>query len=179
MAIKIIGQIAGFCACGCAIASFQCKNNRHLYVLQMMTSFFFVINVGCLGSLLAVLLNVIATVRGAFLSGKNEALKSKKVMWLLTGACLLCCALMLRINSPSDLKELLTPIAVMTATFALYTGDPKKIRLLHLFIITPCFLAYDILIMSIGGFICDSMNLVSIIVSLIRFRGFRPEENTL
>ena len=67
---------------------------------------------------------------------------------------------------------MLTLIAQVTSTFAMWTRDGKKIRISQLAVVSPLWLLYDLLIPtpSIGGILCEVFNMASVVISFIRFK---------
>ena len=66
------------------------------------------------------------------------------------------------------MSELAIQASVAATTIGYWSNNAQKIRLSQ-FIGSPCVLLYDILIRSWGGVLSESITLVSIIVSVIRF----------
>ena len=59
----------------------------------------------------------------------------------------------------------------LVGTFAMWSDNGKLIRISQLFCVSPGWLIYNVAVFSIGGIICEVMNIVSAVVSFIRF-GF-------
>ena len=68
----------------------------------------------------------------------------------------------------SGIISLLPFIMVAVTTIGYWTNNAQKIRLSQ-FIGSPCVLLYDVLIQSWGGVLNETITLVSIIISVIRF----------
>ncbi len=48
-------------------------------------------------------------------------------------------------------------------------NNRKAIRTVRLFAVTPAWLAYNITVFSLDGIICEGFNIISIIISFIRY----------
>lgn len=72
-------------------------------------------------------------------------------------------------------ESILMVAAYMAFTGALFTKNSKVIRLTQLLCASPLQLIHNTVVMSMGGVICESFNMLSIIVSLFRFGSFAEE----
>lgn len=74
--------------------------------------------------------------------------------------------LILTWNGPVNL---LAFTASVTSTFAYWSNSPRKIRMVNLVCASPCWLAYDVIVYSLGGIVSESITIISILVSFVRF----------
>ena len=65
--------------------------------------------------------------------------------------------------------SLLAFAASVTSTFAYWSNSPRRIRMVNLVCASPCWLIYDVIVHSLGGIFSESITIVSILVSFIRF----------
>ena len=83
-------------------------------------------------------------------------------------AVLFAAVLILTWNGP---VSLLAFTASFTSTFAYRSDSPRKIRMVTLVCASPCWLAYDVIVYSLGGIVSESITIISILVSFVRFGG--------
>ena len=60
--------------------------------------------------------------------------------------------------------------AMLVSTHVMWKNDGNVIRKAQFFFVSPMWLINNIIVFSLGGIICESLNMLSIIVSYIRFR---------
>lgn len=51
----------------------------------------------------------------------------------------------------------------------------QLIACLLFFVISPCWIIYNVVVFSIAGILNETLNIGSILISLIRYKGFREE----
>ena len=100
--------------------------------------------------------------------------KMHKLPWLVAIQAVYIAATVL---TYTDIFSVVALIAQIVGTFAMWSQSGKTIRFLQLFCVSPLWLIHNIFVFSIGGVVCEVFNIVSIIVSLIRFgiKGFEKE----
>lgn len=75
--------------------------------------------------------------------------------------------------------SLLAFTASVTSTFAYWSNSPRKIRMVNLVCASPCWLAYDVIVYSLGGIVSESITIISILVSFVRFGWKGLEHDTV
>ena len=65
--------------------------------------------------------------------------------------------------------SILPGLGAISGTLACWTNNAKIIRITNLTINSPCCLIYDVIFRSWGGVINESITIISIIVSIMRF----------
>ncbi len=73
----------------------------------------------------------------------------------------------------------LFPFAAQTANLlGTWTRHPRKMRWVQLGVVSPCWLAYNVIIspMAVGGILCESFNMVSVVVYFIRMHFIKKKE---
>lgn len=160
-----IVQGIGFVAVAFFILSYQMKSNRLLFLFQLIGCSFFVIQFGILGAYTGALSLLINILRNVLLLKANvwTWVRSKKTM---LGIIALLVAF--TIWTWNGWISLLPLASVGVTTVGYWTDNAQKIRLSQL-VGSPCTLLYDVLIHSWGGVLSESITLVSIILSIIRF----------
>ena len=64
---------------------------------------------------------------------------------------------------------ILPVIGTAAGKIAYWTNNAGKIRFANLAVTSPCLLVYDVLVKSWGGVLNESVSIISIVVSIIRF----------
>lgn len=141
------------------------KSNRMLFLFQLIGCSIFVIQFGLLGAYTGALGLLINILRNVLLLKANTWTWVRNKMTMI-GIIVLLAGLTVWIWD--GLISLLPLFAVGVTTVGYWTDNAQKIRLSQL-MGSPCTLLYDILIHSWGGALSESITLVSIIVSIIRF----------
>lgn len=158
-------QAIGFVGVAFFIASYQIKSNKALFMCQMIGCIIFCIQFFLMGAYTGAVSLIINIIRNLLL------VKAKEWKWVSSKWTMLVIIAMLAamtIYTWDGLISLLPFISVAVTTVGYWTNNAQKIRLSQ-FIGSPCTLVYDILIRSWGGVLSESITLISIIVSVIRF----------
>lgn len=175
-------SIAGM---ACHISSFQIKKNSMLFFMQTLGSLLFLIHYILLGASTGAIMNLIGVIRGVvFLQGK----KFRKP-WMLVSLCILTIAgVLVTWNGsftnifPLDMSvwyNIFPLVAMLASTVAMHLDNGKVIRLAQLFVASPGWITYNIIVGSIGGTLCEAFIMTSTIISFIRYgvNGFEKAEN--
>ena len=158
-------QAIGFVGVAFFIASYQIKSNRALFVCQLIGCVIFCIQFFILGAYTGAVSLIINIIRNLLL------IKIKDWKWVsskVTMFVILAMLLAMTAYTWDGAISLLPLASVGATTIGYWTNNAQKIRLSQ-FIGSPCVLIYDILVRSWGGVLSESITLVSIIVSVIRF----------
>ena len=161
-------QLIGYIGMACALISYQCKKNKQYFLFQMGCAIAFTVQFIFLSSWAAMLLNVFSIARGIIFALGD---KCKKLFYLIAleasfAVSCLCAALFF---GERWWIAILLFIAQGGGTLAMWTRDGKKIRLAQLSVISPIWIINNIYYGSIGGIACEIFNIISVVVSIIRF----------
>ena len=163
----ILAQAVGAVGMTIAILAYQCKDNRRLFATQIAAAVVLAIHYLLLNAMTGLLMNMIGVVRLFFLyNGKKK--------WARHPAAMIGVMALFVVGGAFTYNGWLSILA--TAATALGTPfywrqNGKTLRYAQLGFISPCWLIYDIAFLSIPGIITESFAIVSVIISLIRFRG--------
>lgn len=163
--IDVIGQILGLGGAALAILSFQMKNNKHLYIAQGFSGLLFAANYLILGAYTAALMNLINLFRGFFMAG-GERFRGKLFMMIVE--VMYFSALLFTFDG---VLSVLITLVQMFATVIFWMNNGKLIRLSQLCISSPIWLVNNIAAGTIGGIVTEVVNIISILISFIRY-GF-------
>ena len=163
---QIIIQIIGFAALAAFIASYQIKSIKWLYAMQLAGSALFCLQFILLGAFSGCIGLVVNIIRNAMLI---YYVQCKWIRWRGWPVIISIVSALLFIITWHGLPSILPLIAAVTSTFAYWSNNPFIIRITNLTCASPCWLVYDIIYFSLGGIISESLSMVSIIVSFVRF----------
>lgn len=168
---KIVAQIIGYLGALFLILSFQIKNEKKFFACQSVGSGLFLINYLMLTAWTGVLISIMSVARSAlapFLSGKK-----RYVLIPLT--------LIIPIIAGFFIYQGIQTVLMITAycifTAAMFTKNSRLIRIAQLTVASPLQLAHNIIVLSQGGILCESFNILSIIISFFTI-GFKNFQNS-
>ncbi len=159
-------QGIGFVAVAVFILSYQIKSNRYLFLLQLIGSALFCLQFYLLDAKSGCLSLAVNILRNALMMKYNDWNWVRRkwcpavISLLFTGVLFL---------TWDGAVSLLAFAASVTSTFAYWSNSPRRIRMVNLVCASPCWLVYDILVHSLGGIVSESITIVSILLSFLRF----------
>ena len=156
-AIGIFGTILFF-------LSYQCKSNKSLFRVQFISYLCYTIHLLMLGAITGGISYILNTARSFCLGSKNTFLKGKTMCWII-------CALQLvtLIFTWDGWWSILPVAANIASTIGGYTYNARKIRAAGMFINSPLWIAYDILVGSWAGVLDEVVSEASMIISVWRY----------
>ena len=170
--LTVIGQILGLIAMVLIVFSFQFKDAKRLFLLQICSCSLFALHYLFLGlggdsaaysgmaqNAVGLLLRVVLT-----LSEKRKFLLSPMVM---SGLCAVA-AVVAVLTYPGRLIALLPTVASFAGIGCMWTRKTDTIRLTHLAVISPFWLIYNCVTFSVAGILTETFNLLSIGVYYLR-----------
>ena len=165
MNVKLLAQAFGIVGVILFVLSFQIKSNKKLYFVQIMANIMFAIQFILLGAYVGCFSLLICIVRNALFMNRR---KWKFVDSPVTLIVLLALYLLNTILNWNAWYDILPLAAVVSATVAFWTGNPRSIRTYNLFIASPSWMAYDICVGAWAGVLNEAIGMASIIDSIIR-----------
>ena len=162
--MEFIAQAVGILGSVAYLISFQIKKNRPFFVTQCLGSFLFMLNYLLLGAYTGCLMNTLGVIRAACLAlgGKFH---HRAIPWVLDVIYITVTVLTFE-----GVPSALVLVAMICSTHALWTKKGNIIRYVQLSVTSPCWLAHNIMVFSIGGIICEVGNMISTVISILRFR---------
>lgn len=158
-------QGIGFIGVVLFVVSYQIKSNRALFLCQLLGCIVFSTQFFIMGAYTGALSLMVNIIRNVLL------LLSKNRTWARSKLALCAILLLLTVVTVytwAGRTSLLPSFSVAVTTLGYWTQNAQKIRLSQL-IGSPCALAYDVVIRSWGGVMNESIVLLSILVSILRF----------
>lgn len=157
-------QAIGLLGSGIIIASMQFNNRRLILLAQAIACVLWSVHYGWLGAMTAVATNFIGLFR-SLVFYFNDKPWAKSRVWLYGFIAVL---LVNSVVTWSGLKSLLPTAAMVLTSFALWTRDTKKTRLLFL-LNSPMWLFYNLLAGSYSCAVTEAFALFSYIAAVWRF----------
>ena len=156
-AIGILGTILFF-------LSYQCKSNKNLFRIQFISYVCYTTHLLALGAVTGGISYVLNTVRSFCLGSEYRFLKSKTMCWII------CSLQFLALVLTWDSWWSILPVAAnIAATIGGYTFNARKIRVVGMFINSPLWIVYNILVGSWAGVADELVTEVSMLISIFRY----------
>jgi hypothetical protein len=164
-AIGVAGTILFF-------LSYQCKSNKNLFRVQFISYLCYTVHLLLLGAVTGGISYIINTLRSFCLGSKHEFLKGKKM-------CVIICTLqMITLFLTWDgAWSLLPVVANIVATIGGYTYNARTIRVVGIFVNSPLWIVYNIVVGSWAGVLDEVVTQISMIISIFRY-GWKNLDST-
>ena len=165
MSIKFI-FIQGIGILGTALffLSYQCKSNRNLFRVQFLSYLCYTVHLLMLGAVTGGISYILNTLRSFCLGSQNTFLRSKKMCWII------CVLQVITLLFTWDGWWSILPVAAnIAATIGGYTYNARKIRVVGMFVNSPLWILYDILVGSWAGILDEIVTEASMILSIYRY----------
>lgn len=161
---NILIQAIGLIGTALFFLSFQCKSNKNLFRVQFLSYLFYTIHLILLGAITGGISYIINTFRSFCLGSKIEFARSKKM-------CVIICIMQLTALAVtwSGWISLLPVAANIASTIGGYTHNARKIRIVGMFVNSPLWIIYDIIVGSWAGILDEVISEISMIISIIRY----------
>ena len=171
--VEIIAQIIGIGAMAMNCFSFQQKERKTVLAFQLVGTSLFAINFFMLGAISGAILNLLGAIRSVVFMYR-EKFNANHPLWLagFIATYILSYVAVFTVfeKEPTALNlilEILPVIGMVLTTLSFRYKDAKTIRRFG-FINAPLWLTYNIYSKSIGAIICESLNIISIIIGTLR-----------
>ena len=144
--------------------SYQCRNNRNLFRVQLLSYLFYTAHLLLLGALTGGVSYMINTLL-SFCLGSRWKFAHSQCM------CAIICAMQLAALALtwSGWISILPVAANIAATLGGYTHNPRKIRIAGMFVNSPLWIVYDLCVGSWAGLLDEAVTEGSMILSIVRF----------
>lgn len=167
--VQIIAQGFGIIGMILAIVSFQCKRNSILFFTQAASGLMFSVNFIMIGVIGAALCNAVNVIRGLLFSKSDCVVWKLIVVLSLYATCMIISLYTVWGNAFQTLLAMLPIIVSFVFTVAMWTGNGTTIRKMQFFLSSPLWLLHNCFNFSLGGIICESFNMLSVLISFIRY----------
>ena len=169
--VMITAQAIGLAAMIMTICSLQCRSNQNFFRCQSAGGLLFTLSFVMLGAWSGAMMNLYGILRPELLRREKIA-SSKWVLPLLLTVLLIFSVALLFFPNEKWYLVLTVFVAQTCGTCFMASQNGKLIRLGQLFVVSPLWLTYNFLlpVPSLGGVICELINIVSTLVALFRYR---------
>ncbi len=171
---EIAAQIISIIAMGFNCISYLQKKKSSLLICQLVGSALFGINYFLLGAISGAVLNIVSVIRAVVFLWKDR-LHTDNMIWTsgFIAAYLASYASVFLVfkkePTPTNLIIEFLPVMAMIAIHLSFRyTDTKMVRRYGL-VSSPMWLAYNIASLSIGAMICETLNLFTIVIGIIKF----------
>ena len=162
-------QLIGYAGMAFAVLSYQCKKNRNFFIMQFFCAVSFTIQMALLHSFAGMMINVVSIFRGIIFSLGGRC-KNKGYLIFLMVSFIFSAGVSVFVFNEMWWMALILLIGQGSGTLAMWTRNGKTIRLLQLSVVSPAWLVNNVYYGSTGGIACEIFNIISVLVSFIRFR---------
>lgn len=168
----LIAQVLGIIGMTMNILSYQGKRQRSVILMQLVGAGFFTVNMLLLGAYSGTILNALGIFR-ALVYANKEKWRNIKIWNIIFFICygISYVAVFTLFAKPITfgnlLLELLPTSAMVVSTISFSRKNAADIRKFAWFV-SPAWLIYDALVLSIGGVICEAISLISILTAALR-----------
>lgn len=174
---ELIGQLFGLVGLVIIVLSFQCQKNKTFFIMQGIGSLAFVINFLLIGAFAGSMYNLVNLIRGVlFQKEDKKTWKLVLVNSLYTVSYLI--SLMLIWGDWFMVTISAIPyVALFVMSIFMWNNNGKHIRYFQMTIMSPSWIIYNSFNFSLGGLLCESFNIVSSVISLVRYRKSGFDDN--
>ena len=167
-----IAQALGIAGMTMNILSYQGKSQRSVILMQMIGATFFTANMFLLQAWSGFILNALGIVRAIVYANKDK-FRNMKLWNILFFICygLSYLSVFTVFKTPITfwhlIIEMLPTSAMVVSTIAFSREDAATIRKFAWYV-SPAWLVYDAISLSIGGTICEAISIISILTATLR-----------
>ncbi len=162
-------QLIGYVGTACALTSYQCKKNRSYFLFQMGCGIAFTVQFAILESWAGMFFNIFSIMRGIIFA-LGDKCKNKFYLYFMEFCFAASSLVSFLVFGEKWWIAALLFVAQGGGTLAMWSRNGKTIRVTQLFCISPLWIVNNVYYASIGGVVCEVFNMLSVIVSFIRFR---------
>ena len=166
MPIQLIGQLVGFISTALFLLSFQFRQNKQLFALQLGSFAFYILHYFLIGAIAGCVAMAINTARCVVMFFFNDR---KWAMWKGWPWVFVVLYLANTVYTWEGFISLLPLCGSVACLFAYWSRNLRTIRVINLALGSPTWLIYDVFTGSIAGCVSESLCMLSIIISIIRF----------
>lgn len=173
----IFTQGVGFAGLAVMVISYQIRDNGKLFFVQSIGNALFALQFILLSGISGAAALLITMVRNLLYMKADSAEWASKKFWPWLFAVIY---LAVGIWQWDSWKDILPLTACLLCCFVYWNRNARHIRTANLFVASPCWITYDILVGTWGGIINEILTMGSILISIKRYGwknlGMDPEE---
>lgn len=178
---NILGQIFGLIGLVIIVYSFQCKKNKNFFLLQGIGSFMFFLNFMLISAYAGAFFNLTNLIRGLLFSKEDKKLWKLIAVIFCYTACFIFSVTLMWGNGFMIFISALPYVTLVVMSVLMWLGNAIHIRIFQVTLMSPSWIVHNIFNFSLGGILCESFNMISAIISFIRYgkNGFENQENSV
>ncbi len=171
--MTLIAQMIGIIAMAANIVSYQFRKPSSIMLSQLIGSALFSVNFLMLNATTGAMLNLIGIFRALVYLNQHK-IKLRKgyliAIFILFYVISYACGFLLfqkEPTLPNLIVEVLPVIGMSAITVGFSANNARLIRFLGL-VNSPCWLIYNVICFSVGGILCETFALISILSAFVR-----------
>lgn len=157
-------QIIGLIGTALFFLSYQCRSNKNLFRVQCVSYLCYTVHLLLLGAVTGGVSYILNTLRSVCLGSSWKFGRSRAM-------CIIICALQVLalVLTWSGWISILPVAANIAATVGGYTHNARKIRIAGMFLNSPLWILYDIMVGSWAGILDEVISECSMLLSIVRY----------
>ena len=163
--LYIVGQGLGILAIALGFLSYQLKTQKQLLICQTAVCFVFCLHYLLIGATTAMAMNFVNIVRNLVYYRRNQKGDKSLLMPILFTAILG----VIGILTWTAWYSIFVFLGLIINSMCMSFSNPQNVRK-SILVTSPMVLVYDAFAFSIGGFIYESVAIISSIIGIIRFK---------
>lgn len=167
---EIVGQIFGIFGLILFVASFQCKDSKKLVFVQGIGGMMFFINFLLIGAYGGALFNLTILVRGLLYMKKDGKIWKPLLVEILFTVAYIYSLTLVKGDVLQIVLTTLPYISLLIMSVLMWKENGKQIRYFQVGMLSPAWLVHNIFNFTLGGILAELFNMISVIVSLVRFK---------
>lgn len=177
----IIAQALGLVGLVIIVFSLQCKGNRNFFLMQGLGGFMFFLNFMIIGAYAGALFNLTNLVRGLLFSKNDSKLWKLIVTVSLYTLCFVFSVIYIWGDWFMIFISALPYVTLVIMSVLMWLGNGKHIRYFQFWLQSPAWIVHNIFNFSLGGIICESLNMLSVVVAFVRHgkEGFENNRTSI
>ena len=160
----LLVQAIGFGGTILFFLSYQCKRNKNLFRVQLVSYLCYTVHLLLLGAVTGGISYMLNTLRSFCLGSRSAFLKGKMMCY-----CICILQVITLFLTGEGWWSILPVAANIAATISGYTGNPRKIRVVGIFINSPMWIVYSVLVDSWAGVLDEIVTEASMLLSIWRY----------
>ena len=168
-----IGQGLSIVAIALGFLAFQMKTQRSLIAVQTVTSTVFTVSYLLIGAMSGMAMNLVATFRNGAYAYRNSRGGGKVIPIIFVSIMAI-----VGILAWEAWYSVFIFFGLVVNSAAMASNDPQFIRY-SILITSPVVIVYNVIVLSVGGIVYESVAIVSSIIGIIRFRNKKNANNSI
>ena len=168
---EIIAQAFGLVGLLMFVLSFQCKNSNKLVFVQGIGGLMFFLNFILIGAYGGALFNLTILIRGLLYMKKDKKIWKPLLVEILFTVAYVYSIALVKGDVLQIVLTTLPYISLLVMSIFMWNENGKSIRYFQVSALSPAWLIHNIFNFTLGGILAEIFNIISAIVSLVRFKN--------